>query len=219
MLKKILSFNGMNTLFSSANKEEILVSYSYSQNFYPKPNKLWAVIDMSRVIVVYRSISGFTKRYAQWIAEELTADFCDARKIEAQTLRSYDVVVFGGSLHASGIIGLNLIKDNAQLLAGKKIVVFAVGASLPSEQLVEEVKKYNFPKSPDMKLFYLRGGFNFDKLDQSSKVLMMLFKARIKIKKQKTPDEEEMLAAYDIPLDCTKKESVQELVEYVKSLL
>ena len=37
---------------------------------------------MLRTVVIYRSTSGFTKRYAEWIAEELKADLFEARKID-----------------------------------------------------------------------------------------------------------------------------------------
>lgn len=175
---------------------------------------------LPRVIVIYRSVSGFTKKYAQWIAGELTADFCDARKIDIKKLLGYDIIIFGGGLHAVGINGVGIIKDNLPLLLDKKVVVFAVGASQPSEGIVEEVSKRNFPDQPEnLKLFYLRGGFDYDKLDSKNKVLMTLFKAKLKTKKDKTADEEGMLAAYYTPLDCTSRENVAELVAYVKALL
>jgi len=173
---------------------------------------------MPQTVVVYRSISGFTKKYALWIAEELSADLYDSRKIDAKKLLDYDVIVFGGSLHAVGINGLSLIKNNKQRLADKKIVVFAVGASPSTKNLVEVIKKHNFIEMPNLKLFYLRGGFNFAKLDLTNKILMMLFKVRIKMKKEKTPDEVGMLTAYSKPLDCTRKENIKAIVEYARSL-
>ena len=175
---------------------------------------------MPRIIVIYRSVSGFTKKYAQWIAGELTADFCDARKMDVTKLLGYDIIIFGGSLHAVGINGVGIIKDNLSLFVDKKVVVFAVGASPPSEGIVEEVTKRNFPDQPaNLKLFYLRGGFDYDKLDSKNKVLMTLFKAKLKAKKDRTANEEGMLAAYDTPLDCTSRENVSELVACVKSML
>lgn len=127
---------------------------------------------------VYRSVSGFTKKYAEWIAEELKADLFDARKIDPPKLQDYELIIFGGSLHAAGINGLKLIKDNPSLLAEKKIVVFAVGASMAKANVVEEIRKRNFGEEPlvNLKLFYLRGGFNFGKLDFTNKVLMSFFR-------------------------------------------
>ena len=54
------------------------------------------------------------------------------------------MIIFGGSLHAVGINGIKLIKENLSLLADKKIIVFAVGASAPKEGIVDEIRKRNF---------------------------------------------------------------------------
>lgn len=35
---------------------------------------------MMKIVVVYKSISGFTKKYAEWIAEELEADLLRLEK-------------------------------------------------------------------------------------------------------------------------------------------
>jgi len=65
-----------------------------------------------------------------------------------------------------------------------------------------------------IKLFYLRGGFNYKKLGFVDKALMKLLKLKIKSKKELTPDEKGMLSAYDKSVDFTKKENIKELVAY-----
>ena len=175
---------------------------------------------MLRTVVIYRSTSGFTKRYAEWIAEELKADLFEARKMDAKKLADYNLIVFGGSLHAVGINGIKLIKENFPRLADKKIIVFAVGASPPKENIPEEIATKNFSveQQKNLKLFYLRGGFCFDKLDFTNKIVMTLFRVRLSLKKNKTPDERGMLAAYSRPIDCTRKENIKAIVEYAQSL-
>jgi menaquinone-dependent protoporphyrinogen IX oxidase len=172
---------------------------------------------MSSIVVVYRSTSGFTKKYAEWIAEEIKADLFNARKINAETIAKYDVIVFGGSLHAVGINGLKLIKNHMSLFSGKKVIVYAVGASPLRENVVQEVKMHNFNAEMDnVALFYLQGGFNYSKLDAANKVVMALFWVRLKLLRNRTSDEKGMLAAYSKPLDCTRKENIKPLVEYAK---
>lgn len=172
---------------------------------------------MPSTIVVYRSTSGFTKKYAEWIAEELKADIFDAKKTDAETIAKYDVVIFGGSLHAVGINGLKLIKNHLPLFSGKKVIVYAVGASPQRENVLNEVKEHNFsPEMADVALFYLQGGFNYSKLDFTNKVLMALFWVRLKLLRKRTSDEKGMLAAYSKPLDCTRKENIKPLIEYAK---
>jgi menaquinone-dependent protoporphyrinogen IX oxidase len=176
---------------------------------------------MPGTVVIYRSISGFTRKYAEWIAEELKADLFDARTINALKLSEYSIIIFGGSLHAVGINGLKLIKENLSQLRDKKLIVFAVGASPPKDGILNEVMEGNFSDTDQgiFKLFYLRGGFNVDKLDFPNKILMSLFRIRIWLKKRKSSDEKGMLAAYSKPMDFTRKENIKQIVEYVQSLV
>ena len=119
-------------------------------------------------IVVYKSISGFTKKYAQWIAKELNAVLYKKDNITVRTLLKYETVIYGGSLHAVGIIGLDLIKKNFEALKDKNIIVFATGASPFKDGLIKEIFSNNFceDQKETVKVFYLRGGFNFDKLNE-----------------------------------------------------
>ena len=173
-----------------------------------------------KTVVLYKSISGFTRTYAEWVAEELQADIFGVERVTDSVFESFDVIVFGGSLHAVGINGVDILKKNFAKLLGKKVVVFAVGASPEKEGIPAEVLNKNFSEEQQkhIKFFYLRGGFNFSKLDFPNKILMTLFKWRLKTKREKTSDEEGMLEAYDQPLDCTKKENLKALIEYVRSL-
>lgn len=168
---------------------------------------------MPSTIVIYRSTSGFTKKYAEWVAEECKADLFDARKISPDEMAKYEVVIFGGSLHAVGISGLKLIKNNQSRLGGKKVIVFAVGASPPRENVLTEVREHNFsPEMSKVNFFYLRGGFDYNKLDHINKFLMTLLKVRLAFKKTKSSDEIGMLAAYSKPIDCTRKDNIKTLV-------
>ncbi len=75
---------------------------------------------MVGTIVLYSSISGYTKKYAKWIAEELKAEIYDIRQKKIEKLSNYDLIIFGGSLHASGINGVETIKEKLHSLANKK---------------------------------------------------------------------------------------------------
>jgi len=172
-----------------------------------------------KAVVVYKSISGFTKKYAEWIAEELKADLFRIEKIDIDILLKYDIIIYGGSLHAVGISGVSIIKDNLNKLRDKNIIVFATGASPLRESTVSEVRDSNFSveEQKQIQFYYFRGGFDFKKLNFINRVLMTLMKWKIKLKRDKTPDEKGMLAAYSRPMDFTKKENTKELLEYVRS--
>ncbi|MHC1684669.1 MAG: flavodoxin domain-containing protein [Clostridiaceae bacterium] len=172
-----------------------------------------------KTLVIYKSKTGFTKKYAQWIAEDLSADLFDVSKVDIKMMESYDVIIYGGSLHAVGIDGVKLITKNVEKLKDKKIVVFATGASPVREEDINKVRDKNF--TPDMQKYirfvYLRGGFNYKMLPLFDKFLMTLLKWKIKLKKNLTNDEKGMLAIYDKPVDFTRKKSIDEIITYGKA--
>ena len=176
-----------------------------------------------KTVVIYESKTGFTKKYAEWISEELSADIFPASKVTADMLSAYDCVIYGGGLYVVGINGVKLITNNVEKLNGKKVVVFATGMSPSREEAVSEVisKNFTFEQQKIIKFFYLRGGFDYRKLNPFDKMLMTLLKASInwkKIrKKELISDEIGILEVFDKPTDYTRRAKIDELVAYVTS--
>lgn len=178
-----------------------------------------------KTIVVYRSRSGFVRRYAEWIAEELKAELKDGSGVDIGELAGYDAIVYGGGLYESGINGVKLITENMDKLKGKRIAVFASGASPARSEALKDVTGHNF--TPEqlqrLKFFYLRGGFDYSKLKPRDKALMTLLKWKMQLKKMLKkpllPDETGMLAAYGRPVDFVKRKNIEELVTYMKQMV
>ena len=171
-----------------------------------------------KTVVIFKTISGFTKKYAEWIAEDLDADLFSISQIKAPQLDAYDAVVFGGSLHAVGISGAGLIKKNLRRLSGKKVAVFAVGASPVRDETTAQVRNKNFTEDElkQIRFFYLRGGFDFSKLNFPTRTVMLLMKRMLQKKKNPTQDDRDFLDAFDNPSDYTDRESITGIVEYVR---
>lgn len=172
-----------------------------------------------KTLVIYKSKTGFTKRYAEWISQELAADIFEASKVTANMLTAYDTVIFGGGLYAVGINGVKLITQNLDRLKGKKLVAFATGASPSTEEAIYDVLNHNFTpeQQKQIRFFYLRGGFDYSKLTPFLKAVMSLMKWILKRKRKPTPDEQGMLTAFELPVDFTEKKHINELIAYVNS--
>lgn len=174
-----------------------------------------------KTVVIYKSKTGFTRKYAEWIAEELSADIFEASKVNINTLNKYDTIIYGGSLYAVGIIGVTLIKRNINKLKDKKLVVFATGASPSRDNVINEVidKNFTVDEQKNIKFFYLRGGFNYNKLKPFDKFLMKLLKWKIKNKNHEalSADEIGMLAIYDKPVDFTDRNNIYKIITYANS--
>lgn len=175
---------------------------------------------MKSTVVVYQSKSGFTEKYARWIAEDAQADLLEAGAAKLEDLARYDTIVYGGGLYIGGINGVKLITGHMKELESKKLIVFGVGASPCRPNVVEEVRKANF--TDEMKgrihFFLLRGGFDLGKCGLKDKMLMNL----LKIKLEKAPDTDKdakgMLACYEHPADFTSRDAIKPILDCIKNV-
>ena len=129
-------------------------------------------------VVAYSSQTGFTKRYAQWIAEELG---CAAVSIDENArfdAGGFDTVVFGGWFHAASFVGGKWLERQLAEHPQTRFVAFAVGATPPEwADMVEEgmARAFPSPKFDGVPRFYLRGGFAYERLSLPNKLAMKLF--------------------------------------------
>lgn len=173
-----------------------------------------------KIVVVYNSKSGFTQKYAKWIAEAVQADLLVGKNTKVQDLMPYDIVIFGGGLYAGGINGLKLVTNHYSQLKDKKIIVFCLGATPVRDEIVEEVKNKNLTaeQRDHIAFFMLRGGFNYHKLGSADKVLMNILKFKLKRKKVLSADERGMLNSYSQPLDFTSQKNISPIVDYINKV-
>ena len=173
---------------------------------------------MKNIAVVYKSIYGTTKQYAEWIAEELDASLFKASSVKPTQLMDYDIIVYGGGLYAGGILGVKLVKKNPC----KSLIVFTVGLATPETTDYSEILSKNFTAEQleNTKIFHFHGGMDYKKLNILHRVLMFLKKKET----EKTPmaervsDDHQLLETYGDKVDFTDKDTIKPLVDYVRTL-
>ncbi len=168
-----------------------------------------------KAIVVYNSQTGFTKRYAQWIAEAAGADCCEFSEAKKKNMEEYEAVVFGGWACAGGISKLGWFKKNMEKWAGKKLIVFCVGGSPIDSPEVAVALERNFTAAEreKVKAFYLPGGFNYEKMSVPSKLMMKMFIRTLQARVNKTEEEEQMIKMISSSYDISDKKYIQPVVE------
>lgn len=92
---------------------------------------------MKKVLVLYKSKTGFSERYARWIADNLQCDLVELADFNKQSLSEYQLIVYGGGLYSGQINGIGKIKRWMKEFSDKIWVVFATGAT-PSRKYNEE---------------------------------------------------------------------------------
>lgn len=176
---------------------------------------------MENIVVVYESRYGSTKKYAQWIAQDLGCTLIETKDATVEKLQTFDTIIYGGWLHAGNIKGFKVISKDIDKLKDKNIVVFSVGCSTGKrEEDIKAVDQMNFKGLQGIKHFYLRGAFNYQNLNMIDKVMMNMLKIKLKGIKEEDRDEDTrgMLDAYINPMNFTNKDNIKFIVSYVRNL-
>lgn len=175
---------------------------------------------MKTVLLVYKSNTGFTKKYAQWIQEELNCPTVELKEAHISEIVKYDIVIFGGGMHATRINGIDFIKNNLELFKSKHLIIFATGATPASA--VEEVKKFeqaNIPNGSSIPFFYFESGMNYKDMKINDKMMMNCLKFALRIKKDKNSVDQGMMEAISNSYDNSKPIFIKPLIKYVRGLL
>lgn len=76
-------------------------------------------------IILFQSKYGATKKYADWLSEELGFPCVETKKARISEVVSFDAVILGGGIYASGIAGLSFLKKILIRSMVKKLPFFA----------------------------------------------------------------------------------------------
>lgn len=168
-----------------------------------------------KTVVIYNSQTGFTKRYAEWIAEAAGAACFELSEAKKKSLDEYDAIIFGGWACAGSISKLSWFKGNIDKWSGKKLIAFCVGGSPLENPDIESALRQNFNAEEWEKInvFYCPGGFNYEKMSVSSRLMMKIFVKALKAKKDKTEEEEVMIKMIASSYDISDKKYIEPILE------
>ena len=171
-----------------------------------------------KTVVVYASQTGFTKRYAEWIADELGCEAVPVERAGTLDTGAYDAIVFGGWFHAASLKGAKWLEHAHAAHPNTKFVAFAVGATpVAWTDMVDEGLSRAFP-SPvfdDVERFYLRGGFAYERLSVPNKLAMKMFFKMQEKQAETDAKAAEMLAGMRGGFDGTDHTAIRPIVECV----
>jgi len=167
-----------------------------------------------KIIVVYKSKTGFTARYARWIAEELGCDAVPYKQY-LKNLEASDLLIYGGGLLAGKIAGFSeMVKQRS----GNPMIVFTTGAT-PKEMtgVIEKIKKDNVT-DPDISFYYFEGGIDYEKMGFFSKKILQTISKTLAKKSDRTEGETGMMEAMQESRDMTDRTYIEPLIAEVKAI-
>ena len=109
-----------------------------------------------KTVIVYRSILGASRQYAEWLHEEIESDLFKFNRINRRTLGNYDLIILCAGTYASWISLGGYLKRRWKLINDKKVVLLVVGLAPIDEEL--SIRAYR--RIPN----YIRGNIQYFKL-------------------------------------------------------
>ncbi len=174
---------------------------------------------MNDVLLIYKSISGFTKKYANWIQEEVGCTTKELKEISISEIQEYKTIIYGSGIYANRINGIKFITDNIEVLKSKNLIVFATGSTPSSaKEIVQQFQENNLPKEPIIKFFYFQSGMDLENMRFKQKFIIKILELFLKLKIKKSSVDRGTLASITRSHDHSKRESIAPLIEYVRSL-
>ena len=171
-----------------------------------------------KTAVIYNSQTGFTQKYAQWIAEAAGADCFELKAAKKKNFDPYDAVVFGGWACAGTISQITWFKSNIEKWPGKTLIAFCTGSSPAQNPAIEPFLRGQFSEAEREKVhvFYCPGGFNYEKMPTGSRWMMKLFQKMAGAKKNKTAADLEMLEMISHSYDISDKKYIEPIVKLLR---
>lgn len=172
-----------------------------------------------RQIVIYKSKTGFTKRYAKWLCEALKCDCLSFEDAQSADLETYDIIIFGSSFRAGQVEGLKWYRDTV-LPLGKTNVAFVTGAMPPQAPEVAKATEQNFTSEERKKIriFYLRGGLNYEEMGLGDRLMMKVFRSMLKNRRLRTEEDRELAEQVQKSFDCTDRANLEPMLNYLQGL-
>lgn len=171
-----------------------------------------------KILVVYKSKTGFTKKYAEMIAKAVAGDILDFKDTTADKMSSYDVIVYGGGLYAGMINGWKKARDMFAKSTAKQFIVYATGGT-PNEvtDKIEEVWNTNFSAEELKSIphFYMQGGICYEQMSFFNKKLMKMMANVLSKQQEKDGTRSDFGHSLKESYDISSEEYIEPLVRFV----
>lgn len=177
-----------------------------------------------RKIIIYGSKYGTTKKYALELSKKTNikaVSFKDIKEID-----NYDLIIYLGALYAGGVLGMAKTLSKITNISNKNIILATVGLSNPEDKTnIENINNGIKKELPEtilnkIKIFHLRGGIDYNKLDFMHKTMMKLLytKAKSIKEEEKTEEIKDLINTYNKRIDFTNFSSLDKIITEIDKI-
>ena len=158
-------------------------------------------------IIIYGSYYGTTKQYAEELSRKTNIEAISFKNVK--DINNYDKIIYLGGLYAGGVLGMSQTLKKLTNISNKKIILVTIGLADPTDEqninnirnnIKSQIQKEIFEKA---KIFHLRGGIDYSKLNFAHKTMMkILYNAVKNISQEKqTAEDRAMIETYNKKVD------------------
>ena len=176
-----------------------------------------------KITVLCNSKTGFTKRYADWIAEELHGKEmqCDVqpyKDFSTTMVEASGLVIFCSRIHAGKVEHLHKVKSHFCGQSPQKLIVVATGGTpAAAEGAIAKVWAKNLTESELQSIphFYLQGGLDYEKMGFLDRTIMKTVAKLLGGRKKKSEFEAGFEQAIQGSYDIASREYTAPLIDHI----
>ena len=158
-------------------------------------------------IIIYGSHYGTTKQYANELSRRTNIEAISFENVKE--INNYDKIIYLGGLYAGGVLGMTKTLKKLNKISNKTIILVTIGLSDPTDEkninnirnnINSQIQKEIFEKA---KIFHLRGGIDYSKLNFVHKTMMKLLYNAVKNvpNEKQTAENRAMIETYNKKVD------------------
>ena len=172
-------------------------------------------------IIIYGSHYGTTKQYAEELSRRTNIKVISFK--EVKEINDYNNIIYLGGLYAGGVLGMSKTIKKLNDVSNKKIIIVTVGLSDPTDEVnkknIRNNIKNQIPKEifEKAKIFHLRGGIDYSKLNFAHKTMMKLLYNAVKNlqKENQTAEDRAMIETYNKKVSFIDFSSLDKIIDEI----
>ena len=174
-------------------------------------------------IIIYGSHYGTTKKYADELSKRTNIQSISFKEIKE--INDYDNIIYLGGIYAGGILGMSKTLRNLNNISSKNIILITVGLADPNDEeninnirdnIKKQLKSEVFKKA---KIFHVRGGIDYSKLNFAHKTMMNLLYNMVKKlpEEKKSAEDRAMIETYNKKVEFVDFSSLDNIINEIKN--
>ena len=177
---------------------------------------------MEKIVIVYSSKFGHTKKYVDWLKEDFDADVFSVDGCNPTKLIAYKLIIFAGSVYSDKLAIMDFIKKNMTSIPLQKTMILAVTwYTNDSREAAHKIMEENFTEQlkNSIPLYVVNSGIDLKTVPAMDKAKLLTARLMIEKKEGRSSDDINALAIIKGYSDQTSKDNLASIKKGIEDFL